>query len=46
MKFTSVFKEKGDMLKKWWINQFAFSLFGLFVASPFNGAMCIVAGVF
>lgn len=46
MKFTSVFKEKGDMLKKMWINQFAFSLFGLFVASPFKGAMCIVAGVF
>lgn len=46
MKFASVFKEKGDMLRKMWINQFAFSLFGLFVASPFSGTMSIVAGVF
>ena len=29
-----------------WINQFAFSLFGLFVASPFAGNICVVAGVF
>ena len=46
MKFTEFFKDKGSMLRKLWINQFAFSLFGLFVASPFRGAMCVVAGVF
>lgn len=46
MKITEIFKEKGDMLRKMWINQFAFSLFGLFVASPFSGKISIVAGVF
>ena len=46
MKFTEIFKDKGSMLRKMWINQFAFSLFGLFVASPFSGSMCIIAGVF
>jgi hypothetical protein len=46
MKFTGIFKEKGDMLRKMWINQFAFSLFGIFVASPFNAGLCTAAGVF
>ena len=46
MKFTEIFKEKGSMLRKIWINQFAFSLFGIFVASPFRGNLCILAGVF
>jgi len=46
MKFTEIFREKGAILRKMWINQFAFSLFGLFVASPFRGTVCIVAGVF
>ncbi len=46
MKFTEIFKDKGGLLRKMWINQFAFSLFGIFVASPFNGKMCVVAGVF
>ncbi len=41
-----VFGNKSDMIKKMWLNQFAFSLFGLFVASPFTGNLCIVAGVF
>lgn len=46
MKFTEIFKEKGDILRKLWINQFAFSLFGIFVASPFSAGLCTAAGVF
>lgn len=46
MKFTEIFREKGSMLRKLWINQFAFSLFGIFVASPFNGKICVAAGIF
>lgn len=46
MKFTEIFKEKGTILRKMWINQFAFSLFGIFVASPFSGKMCVAAGIF
>ena len=41
-----VFSSKSAMIKKMWLNQFAFSLFGLFVASPFTGNLCIIAGIF
>ena len=46
MKFKEIWSYKSKMIKKLWLNQFAFSLFGLFVASPFNGNICIIAGVF
>lgn len=42
----NIFSKKGSILRKMWINQFAFSLFGLFVASPFTGALCVAAGIF
>lgn len=46
MKFFESLKTKGQILKKMWLNQFAFSLFGLFVATPFTGNICIFTGVF
>lgn len=46
MKSENLFTQKSSLLVKMWINQFAFSLFGLFVASPFSGTLCIFAGVF
>lgn len=46
MKIKDIFTEKGSMIKKLLLNQFAFSLFGIFVATPFAGNICIIAGVF
>ena len=46
MKFSDFLHLKAGMLRKLWINQFAFSLFGLFVASALSGPLCVVAGVF
>lgn len=46
MKFSEFWQRKSHMFRKMWINQFAFSLFGLFVASALSGKFCILAGVF
>lgn len=46
MKFTQLLNEKGSIIRKMMLNQFAFSLFGIFVATPFSGNICIFAGVF
>lgn len=34
------------MIKKLWLNQFAFSLFGLFVSSALSGSLCVWSGIF
>lgn len=46
MKLSQIWQEKGRLIRKMWINQFAFSLFGIFVATPFSGNICILAGIF
>lgn len=46
MKFKDFYNIKGKIITKMWLNQFAFSLFGLFVASPFSANMSIFAGIF
>ncbi len=46
MKLSELWQEKGQLIRKMWINQFAFSLFGIFVATPFSGNICILAGIF
>ena len=46
MKISEFWQRKSHMCRKMWINQFAFSLFGLFVASALSGKLCILAGVF
>ncbi len=46
MNIKTLFNQKGSMIKKMWLNQFAFSLFGLFVASPFSGTTAVLAGIF
>ncbi len=42
----NLWEKKSALIIKLWINQIAFSLFGLFVASPFSGTLCALAGVF
>ena len=46
MNIKTLFNQKGSIIKKMWLNQFAFSLFGLFVASPFAGNIAVLAGIF
>ena len=46
MGLKKLLQSKNKMLKKMWINQFAFSLFGLFVASAVSGNICVVFGIF
>lgn len=46
MKFNQFLGEKGSIIRKMMLNQFAFSLFGIFVATPFYGNICILAGIF
>ena len=46
MKFNDFYNIKGTLISKMWLNQFAFSLFGLFVASPFSANISVFAGVF
>ena len=46
MNIKTLFNQKGSIIKKMWLNQFAFSLFGLFVASPFAGNIAVIAGIF
>ncbi len=46
MKISALWNKKSGMIKKMWLNQFAFSLFGLFVASALSGSLCVLAGVF
>ena len=43
-----LWEAKSGLIVKLIVNQFAFSLFGLFVSSPFlnNDTLCVVAGVF
>lgn len=42
----NIWQKKNSLIKKLWLNQFAFSLFGLFVASALSGTLCVLAGVF
>lgn len=46
MNFSKILNQKGNVIRKMMLNQFAFSLFGIFVATPFSGKICIAAGVF
>ena len=48
MNIKSVWNDKKNLIVKLWINQFAFSLFGIFVSSPFlnNYGLCMAAGAF
>lgn len=46
MNHNGLWLQKNKIIKKIWINQVAFSLFGLFVASALSGSLCIAAGVF
>ncbi len=46
MNIQTLWQKKGSIIKKLWLNQFAFSLFGLFVASALSGTLCVLAGVF
>ena len=46
MKISELWHIKKGMIRKMWLNQFAFSLFGLFVASALSGNLCVVAGIF
>lgn len=46
MNIQTLWQKKGSLIKKLWLNQFAFSLFGLFVASALSGTLCVLAGVF
>lgn len=41
-----LWQKKNSLIKKLWLNQFAFSLFGLFVASALSGSLCVLAGIF
>lgn len=42
----SIYKQKFDMILKLFVYQFAMSMLGLFVVSPFSGKMQIAAAVF
>ncbi len=46
MRLKELWNTKSKMIRKMWLNQFAFSLFGLFVASALSGSLCVLAGVF
>lgn len=46
MKISALWTRKNKMIKKLWLNQFAFSLFGLFVSSALSGSLCVWSGIF
>ena len=46
MKFRKLWSIKNKIIKKLWINQIAFSFFGLFVASALSGSLCVWSGIF